>query len=53
MSFDLGLAGCHYSRYLHPKPITMADPLMRKIRYLDKLIDELTKGKVMAKILRQ
>ncbi len=30
----------------------LADPLMQKIRYLDKLIDELAKGKVMAKILR-
>lgn len=29
------------------------DPLMRNIRYLDKLIDELAKGKAMAKILRQ
>lgn len=29
------------------------DPLMQKIRYLDKLIDELAKGKVMEKILRQ
>ena len=28
------------------------DPLMQKIRYLDKLIDELTKGKAMEKILR-
>jgi len=28
------------------------DPLMRKIRYLDKLIDELAKGKPMEKILR-
>ena len=28
------------------------DPLMRKIRYLDKLIDELAKGKKMASILR-
>ncbi len=28
------------------------DPLMRKIRYLDKLIDELAKGKSMEKILR-
>jgi hypothetical protein len=28
------------------------DPLMQKIRYLDKLIDELTKGKPLAKILR-
>jgi hypothetical protein len=29
------------------------DPLMRKIRYLDKLIDELAKGKEMDKILRR
>jgi len=29
------------------------DPLMRKVRYLDKLIDELAKGKAMEKILRQ
>ena len=29
------------------------DPLMREIRYLDKLIDELAKGKAMQKILRQ
>ena len=28
------------------------DPLMQKIRHLDKLIDELAKGKVMEKILR-
>ena len=28
-------------------------PLMRKIRYVDKLIDELAKGKAMDKILRQ
>lgn len=31
----------------------IADPLMQKIRYLDKLIDELAKGKAMEKILRQ
>ena len=30
----------------------VADPLMQKIRYLDKLIDELAKGKKMASILR-
>lgn len=30
----------------------VADPLMRKLRYLDKLIDELAKGKAMEKILR-
>ena len=28
------------------------EPLMRELRYLDKLIDELAKGKAMAKILR-
>jgi len=28
------------------------DPLMRHIRYLDKLVDELAKGRPMAKILR-
>jgi len=28
-------------------------PLMRKIRYLDKLVDELAKGKALDKILRQ
>lgn len=31
----------------------LQDPLMQKIRYLDKLIDELAKGKAMQKILRQ
>lgn len=31
----------------------VSDPLMQKIRYLDKLIDELAKGKKMASILRQ
>jgi hypothetical protein len=29
------------------------DPLMREIRYLDKLLDELAKGKAMEKILRK
>lgn len=29
------------------------DPLMKKIRHLDKLIDELAKGRAMEKILRQ
>lgn len=29
------------------------EPLMREIRYLDKLIDELAKGKSMEKILRK
>lgn len=31
----------------------VVDPLMQKIRYLDKLIDELAKRKSMEKILRQ
>jgi len=30
----------------------VAEPTMREIRYLDKLIDELAKGKAMEKILR-
>lgn len=29
------------------------EPLMKKIRYLDKLIDELAKGKPMSRILRE
>ena len=29
------------------------DPIMQKVRYLDKLIDELAKGKTMEKILRK
>ena len=29
------------------------EPLMREIRYLDKLVDELAKGKAMEKILRK
>jgi hypothetical protein len=32
---------------------TIEEPVMREIRYLDKLIDELAKGRPMAKILRQ
>ena len=30
----------------------LEDPLMQKIRYLDKLVDELARGKTMEKILR-
>jgi hypothetical protein len=30
----------------------IAEPLMREIRYLDKLVDELAKGRAMDKILR-
>ncbi|QCQ15944.1 DUF2200 domain-containing protein [Microbacterium sp. RG1] len=29
------------------------DPLMQRIRYLDKLVDELAKGRPMVKVLRQ
>lgn len=32
---------------------TIDDPLMQRIRWLDKLIDELAKGKTMDKILRR
>ena len=31
---------------------TIEDPLMQQIRYLDKLVDELAKGKAMQKVLR-
>jgi len=34
------------------KIVEIEDPLMRKIRYLDKLVDELAKGRPMEKILR-
>ena len=37
----------------HVRVEEIDDPLMQKIRYLDKLIDELAKGKAMEKILRQ
>jgi hypothetical protein len=32
---------------------TIADPLMQQIRYLDKLVDELARGRAMDKVLRQ
>lgn len=31
---------------------TVEDPLMQQIRYLDKLVDELAKGRPMEKVLR-
>jgi hypothetical protein len=34
------------------KIVEIVDPLMKKIRYMDKLVDELAKGRRMAKILR-
>ena len=33
--------------------VYITEPLMQEIRYLDKLVDELAKGKPMEKILRQ
>ncbi len=36
----------------HVRVEDVEDPLMQKIRYLDKLVDELAKGKAMEKILR-
>lgn len=34
------------------KIVEIEDPLMKKIRYMDKLVDELAKGRPMEKILR-
>jgi len=34
------------------KIVEIEDPLMKKIRYMDKLVDELAKGRLMEKILR-
>ena len=31
---------------------TIEDPLMQQIRFLDKLVDELAKGKALEKVLR-
>jgi hypothetical protein len=36
----------------HVRVEDVEDRLMQKIRYLDKLVDELAKGKAMAKVLR-
>jgi len=36
----------------HVRVEEVEDPLMQQIRYLDKLVDELAKGKAMEKILR-
>ena len=39
--------------FLHKTVVeTVEDPLMREIRYLDKLVDELAKGRPLHKILR-
>lgn len=44
------VAGC--TRAAHALRPIIEEPTMREIRYLDKLIDELAKGKAMEKILR-
>ena len=31
---------------------TIEDPLMQRVRYLDKLVDELAKGRALEKVLR-
>jgi len=36
----------------HVRVEEVEDPLMQRIRYLDKLVDELAKGKAMEKVLR-
>ena len=41
-----------FSQWLGIRVEEIEQPLMREIRYLDKLIDELAKGKKMEKILR-
>ena len=38
--------------FLKVRVETVEEPLMREVRYLDKLIDELAKGRPMEKILR-
>ena len=42
----------HHRRRVRRPGRDVEDPLMQKIRYLDKLVDELAKGKAMEKILR-
>ena len=42
-----------YAALLGIRVEEIEDPLMRKIRYLDKLIDELAKGKPLEKVLRK
>ena len=41
-----------YGSFFIDQVETIDDPLMKKIRQLDKLVDELAKGKAMEKILR-
>ena len=48
-----GIAGGSAPREYGIRVEEIEDPLMQKIRWLDKLIDELAKGKAMEKILRE
>ena len=58
-TFFAGAPGIHPNRALIKGVVCgirvedIEDSLMQKIRYLDKLIDELAKGKAMEKILRK
>lgn len=49
-------AACSLARYgVRSWPVTgkgISDPLMRRLRYLDKLVEELARGKEMSSILR-
>ena len=48
-------SGERYPRgYKHPKlcGVRVEDPSMQKIRYLDKLVDEISKGRPVAKVMR-
>ena len=45
-------AGLIWGGVCEVKAEEIEDPLMQKIRWLDKLVDELAKGKPMEKILR-
>lgn len=57
--FFLNAPEPHPNRYLIKGKICnvrieeIEDPLMKEVRYLDKLVDEMAKGKTMDKILRQ
>jgi hypothetical protein len=39
-------------QFIHSTTLSRPDPLMQKIRYFGKLVDELAKGKAMEEILR-
>lgn len=52
MAFAAVYPACVQKAQLAARVEAVADPLMRQIRQLDKLVDELAKGKAMEKILR-